>query len=77
VNPFGRLGMVVFLSLCFLPRAASAQLVGRLFLEKDVYVAGEPIYLHFELRNTGLTPMQFVSGSSYSQCGGYRIEVSI
>ncbi len=55
---------------------AFAQLEGRLYLDKDRYVAGEPVYLNFELRNNGQEPLQFASGDSYSFCGGFQIEVS-
>jgi hypothetical protein len=63
--------------LCFLPSCnAFAQAVGQLFLDKDVYMAGEPIYLHFDLTNAGPTPLQFAFGNSYSSCGGYQVDVS-
>lgn len=56
--------------------SASAQLNGRLYLDKTTYLAGEPIYLNFELTNNGRDPVQFESGNSYSFCGGYVIDVS-
>lgn len=55
---------------------ASAQLEGRLYLDKTTYIAGEPIYLNFELVNKGSEAVQFWSGDSYSFCGGYRIDVA-
>ena len=66
---------VLFLSFS-LTRTAFAQLEGRLYLDKVEYRLGEPVYLHFDLTNTGTAPMQVVIGDSYSSCGGYRIEVS-
>jgi hypothetical protein len=64
-------------SLIFLlPGAATAQVEGRLYLDKTDYLVGEPIYLNFELTNKGREPVRFFSGSSYSFCGGYKIDVS-
>ena len=54
----------------------SAQLDGRLYLDKTTYLVGEPIYLNFELANKGSDVVQFLSGNSYSFCSGYRIEVA-
>jgi hypothetical protein len=54
----------------------SAQLEGRFYLDKEQYLSGEPIYLHFDLTNNGVEPMEFATGNSYSFCSGYRIEVS-
>ena len=48
-----------------------------MFLDKERYLVGEPVYLNFEITNKGMEPVQFESGSSYSFCGGYQIEVSI
>ncbi len=55
---------------------ASAQLDGRLYLDKTAYLVGEPIYLNFELANNGSEAVQFLSGNSYAFCGGYRIDVA-
>jgi len=59
-----------------LASTASAQLERRLYLEKDKYVVGEPIYLHFELTNNNTEPMQVMTGSRYSFCDGYQVQVS-
>ena len=71
-----RSGLFAVLFGFLLTSRGSAQLEGRLFLDKDKYVAGEPVYLHFDLTNKGTEPMQVAVGNSYSFCGGYRIEVS-
>ncbi|SRR6266403_913644 len=64
-------------SLIFvLPGATTAQIEGRLYLDKTNYLVGEPIFLNFELTNKGHEPIVFLSGSSYSSCGGYKIDVS-
>src|SRR5262245_43789117 len=62
--------------LCLLPGNASAQLVGRLFLDKDVYLAGEPVYLRFDLTNAGSTPLKVVTLSNSSSCEQYQVEMS-
>jgi HEAT repeat protein len=69
-------GLFAVLLGFFLTSTASAQLEGRLYLDKDEYQVGEPIYLLFDLTNNSTEPMQAVIGSSYSLCGGYRIEIS-
>lgn len=64
-------------SLSFvLAGAAVAQVEGRLYLDKTNYLVGEPIYLNLELANKGNEPVRFFSGSSYSFCSGYEIDVS-
>jgi len=63
-------------SSAFFNEYCSAQLEGRLYLDKDEYQVGEPVYLRFDLTNNGKEPMQGVTGSSYSFCGGYQIEIS-
>ncbi len=57
--------------------AARAQLQGHISMAKDVYLAGEPVYVLFELTNVGKEPVQFAAGDPYSEgCGGYTMEVS-
>jgi hypothetical protein len=62
--------------LFVLAGGTSAQVEGRLYLDRAIYLVGEPIYLNFELTNKGSEPVQFSSGNSYSFCGGYQIDVS-
>jgi hypothetical protein len=76
MRPAGRCGLLAGFLFFLLAGRAFAQLEGRLYLDKDHYVVGEPIYLNFELTNKGREPLQFASGNSYSFCGGYQIEVS-
>jgi hypothetical protein len=64
------------LLIFLLASTASAQLEGRLYLDKNEYMAGGPVYLRFDLKNIGTEPLQVVTGNSYSFCGGYRIEMS-
>jgi HEAT repeats len=70
------LGLVSAILGFLVTSTASAQLEGRFYLDKEQYLSGEPIYLHFDLTNNGAEPMQFATGNSYSFCSGYRIEVS-
>ena len=68
---------ILFLALALLaPTAASAQLEGKLYLDKAEFQTGEPVYLYFDLTNRGPEPMQFVSADSYSACSGFRIELA-
>ena len=69
-------GLLAVLLGFFLTSTASAQLEGRLYLDKDEYQVGEPVYLRFDLTNNGTEPMQVITGNSYSFCGGYQIEIS-
>jgi hypothetical protein len=76
MRPAVRSGLLAGFLFFLLAGRAFAQLEGRLYLDKDHYVVGEPVYLNFELTNKGSEPLQFASGNSYSFCGGYQIEVS-
>jgi HEAT repeat protein len=76
MRTFGlRHGLFAALLVFLLASPASAQLQGRLYFDKDQYLTGEPIYLHFDLKNNGTDPVQVATGNSYS-CGGYQIEIS-
>lgn len=56
--------------------AARAQLVGHISPARDLYFAGEPMYVQFELTNVGKGPVQYATGDPYSDgCGSYAIEV--
>jgi hypothetical protein len=57
--------------------AARGQLQGQISTAKSMYVAGEPIYVHFEVTNVGKEPVEYSAGDPYSHgCGGYALEVS-
>jgi hypothetical protein len=71
-----RRGLLAVLLGLFLTSTASAQLEARLYLDKDKYQVGEPIYLRFELKNNSTERLVGLTGSSYSFCGGYQIEIS-
>jgi HEAT repeats len=73
---FARYVLSLTFLLFVLAGTAAAQVEGRLYLDKTDYLVGEPVYLNFELTNKGNEPIRSFSGSSYSFCGGYEIDVS-
>jgi len=76
MRTFGlRHGLFAALLVFLLASPAAAQLQGRFYLDKDQYLTGEPVYLHFDLTNNGTEPIQVATGNSYS-CGGYQFEIS-
>jgi hypothetical protein len=54
----------------------AAQLSGRFYLEKQVYAAGEPVFLYFELTNHGPQDVQITHYDPYAFCAGYQIKLS-
>ena len=71
-----KIGLMVVLGLAG-AAAAEGQLQGKISTAKEVYVAGEPIYVHFEVTNAGNEPVEYGAGDPYSEgCGGYAVEVS-
>ena len=63
--------------LCLmLTTVAHGQIEGNFALSKMRFAAGEPIWLTFEMTNTGTEILYFNAGSPYSFCGGYRLEVT-
>jgi hypothetical protein len=57
--------------------AAWAQLQGHISTAKSIYLAGEPIYVHFEVTNVGSDAVAYNAGDAYNQgCGEYTIEVT-
>ena len=41
------------------------------------FMAGEPVYVHFEITNTGKEPLQYATANPYSEfCSGYHVDVS-
>ena len=69
--------VVLLIAGCLGAGAAHGQLHGHMSMAKEVYLAGEPIYVHFEVTNVGKDPVQFVANDPYNAaCGEYRVEVS-
>ena len=65
--------VAVLLGLCC---AASAQLSGRFYLEKDTYAPGEPVFLMVEITNSGAKAENIHSADPYSFCSGYDVSIS-
>jgi HEAT repeat protein len=58
-------------------RAQGGPLVGKITMAKEEYLAGEPVYVHFEVTNVGKEAVQYTKGDPYANgCGGYEMEVS-
>ncbi len=70
--------VVVALLLALVGVAATrAQLQGHISMAKNVYFAGEPIYVLFEYTNVGKDAVQYAAGDPYAEgCGGYKLKVS-
>jgi HEAT repeats len=72
-----RKSLIVLLLGSVLVTAAHAQLQGHISMAKQEYLAGEPIYVHFEVTNSGKQAVQYASGDPYMEkCGGYRVDIS-
>jgi hypothetical protein len=57
--------------------AARGQLAGKISMAKQEYLAGEPVYVHFEVTNMGKEAVQYTAGDAYSNgCGGYELRAS-
>jgi hypothetical protein len=59
-----------------LTTVAHCQIEGTFTLSKRQFAAGEPIWVTFEMTNTGTDTLYFNAGSPYSFCGGYRLQVT-
>jgi hypothetical protein len=62
--------------LCvFLPPSALAQFEGSFSLSKSTYLAGEPIFLSFSLKNVSTEPFVIPTADPMSSCSGYHFDV--
>jgi hypothetical protein len=76
-SPMLRLGLAAALALLG-ATTVHAQLGGQISTAKDAYLAGEPIYVHFEVTNTGKDPVEYVAADPYAEgCGGHDLQVSL
>jgi hypothetical protein len=75
VRLHGRIVLIAMLGLVG-AGAARGQLQGQISMAKQVYVAGEPVYVHFEVTNVGKEPVVYSAGDPYSEGCGYSLEVS-
>jgi hypothetical protein len=55
---------------------AFGQLSGRFYFEKDTFAVGEPVFLYFEVTNTGTGPQDVNRANPYTPCAGYDIKLS-
>ena len=55
---------------------AQSQLSGRLYLEKETFAPGEPVFLYYEAMNSGADTLTVPKADPYSFCSGYQIHVS-
>lgn len=58
-----------------LPPGAGAQLDGSFSLSKESFLAGEPIFLSFTVKNNGTQPLRIPTADPMSFCGGYTFEL--
>jgi hypothetical protein len=59
---------------CSVP--AIGQITGRFYLEKQEFGLGEPVFLNFEVRNSGRESQDIIRADPYSFCAGYKIHLS-
>ena len=74
-----QLGVVMrhcWLLSLLLTTVAYGQIEGKFTLARSEFTAGEPIWLAFEMKNSGKDTVYFTAGNPYSFCGGYRLEVT-
>jgi hypothetical protein len=66
--------LIAILLCC--PNVVFGQLSGRLYLDKESYTLGEPVFLQFEVKNEGRTAQNIIQADPYSFCSGYSVNVS-
>jgi len=55
---------------------AIAQIAGNFYLDKSVFVPGEPVVLHFQVTNNGSRSVNILQADPYTFCSGYEITLS-
>jgi len=70
-----KLTLAMTLATALVPAFAESQLEGHFHLSKSSYIAGEPVFLIFEMKNTGRKPVMFQTGDPRSFCSGFSVEV--
>src|SRR5262249_41612865 len=55
---------------------AHAQLEARFSLVKEQYMAGEPVFLEYTVRNAGTQPIRILAADPNSFCSGYVVKVN-
>jgi hypothetical protein len=64
------------LIVVFCSGVAAGQLTGRVYLAEETDAPREPVFLYFEVTNSGVDPLNVYQANPYSFCSGYRIQVS-
>lgn len=62
--------------LLFWPALALGQMSGRFYLQKHTFAPGEPVFLYFEVTNSGEQAQNIIQADPYSFCAGYQIRLS-
>lgn len=62
--------------LFFWPTITLGQVTGRFYLEKGTFAVGEPVFLYFEMTNSGTETQNVHRADPYSFCSGFQIHVS-
>jgi len=66
---------VAALLFCW-PSVMLGQMTGRIYLEKDTFAVDEPVFLYFEITNSGTKTQNVHRADPYSFCSGYQIHIS-
>jgi hypothetical protein len=66
----------LLLPLLFASIFSAGQPTARLYLKKNRFVKGEPIFLYYEITNPGPETVKVSQSSAYSFCSGFTIHVS-
>lgn len=66
---------LVPLILCW-PTVLLAQVNGNFYLQKESFAPGEPVFLYFDVTNSGTETVNIYRADPYSFCSGYQINVS-
>jgi hypothetical protein len=70
-----QLTLAITVGPALIPAFAGPQFNGHFHLSKSSYIAGEPEFLIFEVKNTGRKPVMIHTANPLSPCSGFRIEV--
>lgn len=71
----GVLVSVLVASFALVSSPCAAQLEGSFSLSKPKYLAGEPVFLSFTVKNTGERPIQIPTAEPLSFCSNYHFEI--
>jgi hypothetical protein len=69
------LTLAMTVAAALVPAYAESTLDGHFHLSKSSYIAGEPVFLIFEVKNTGRKPVRIRTADPLSPCFGFEIEI--